>query len=108
MDRHRGGREAFRCMTAGGAMSRVVPGARAVRGCGFRNSLAGREGVVAGDRDLPVRSEPGEEGEQGVGGPVAAGLDVEGPSTFERSFLDGQVAVEVNASGGRYVLVTEP
>ena len=65
-------------------------------------------GVVVCDRDLPFRSEAGEEGEQGVCGPVAAGLDVEGPSTFQRPFLDGQVAVEVDAGGGRDVLVTEP
>ena len=82
--------------------------ARSAERLPFCNSLAGRKGVVACDRDLPVRSKPGEEREQGVGGPVAAGLDVEGPSAFERPLLDGHVAVEVNPGGGRYVLMSEP
>ena len=63
---------------------------------------------MAGDRDLPVRSKLGVEGEQGVGWPVATGLYVEGPSAFERSLFDGHVAVEVNSGGSGYVLVAEP
>ena len=74
----------------------------------FGSSLAGRRGVVVRDRDLPVRSKPGEEGEQGVGRPVATRLHVEGPGAVERSFLDGQVSVEVNPGRGRYVLVPQP
>ena len=54
----------------------------------------GRE-LGCGRRHNQEASEAGEEGEQGVGGAVAAGFDVERRSTVERSFFDGQVAVEV-------------
>ncbi|MHB1773950.1 MAG: hypothetical protein ACYCST_19880 [Acidimicrobiales bacterium] len=53
-------------------------------------------------------SEAGEEGEQRVGGAVAARFDVERSGAFQGSLLDGHVAVQVNPSGGGDVLVAEP
>ena len=61
---------------------------------------------------LPGRHNPGssqvlEEGQQRVGGPVAAGRDAGWRGAGEGALLDGEVGVQVNL-GGAELLVAEP
>ena len=53
-------------------------------------------------------SEVSEEGEEWVGGAVAAGFEVARPGPVECFLFDGHVAVEVDAVGGAGLFMSEP